>query len=148
VGILMVLFGCAMAYWVSKYMGFTKPLVTAMAVVSIAFAMIASGYSQTIFLLGMFSFFLMWNFIDILQLGNLSKIDNNGHYVALVPAFQAIGLALGPAISALVLDSNWRLADVMTLNSINVGISLTCLILAFSMLANSSKKQSLSPSLN
>ncbi len=148
VGILLVLLGCAIAYWVSKYMELTKPLVTAMAIVSIAFAMIASGYSQSVFLLGMFSFFLMWNFIDILQLGNLSKIDNNGHYVALVPAFQAIGLALGPAISAFVLDSSWTLADVMALNSVSVGVSLACLILAFSMLGQSRKKQTLSPSLN
>jgi len=106
----------------------------AMACVSLSFATICQDYGQLVFLLGMFGFFLLWNFIDILQLGNLSNIDENGRYVALVPAFQAIGLALGPAISALMLNNNWSLLDIMALNSLSVSLSLICLLSPYTLL--------------
>jgi hypothetical protein len=51
-------------------------------------------------------FFMVWNPIDIYQLGTLSNIDHSGRYVAMVPAFQGAANSLGPAGGAFLLEIN------------------------------------------
>ncbi|BFM18087.1 hypothetical protein R50073_42700 [Maricurvus nonylphenolicus] len=125
IGNFLALSGCVIAYWLSERVGQSKPLMLGLIAMALTFAFLSVELNAQIYLLGMLSFFLLWNFIDIFQLGTLSEIDHCGRRVALVPAFQAVGTALGPAASGWLLVRGWVLSDIMLIGSLSL-VMLLC----------------------
>jgi predicted MFS family arabinose efflux permease len=72
-----------------------------MAILTLAFEVSQLSYAGVLIV-----FFLVWNPIDIYQLGMLGNIDHSGRYVAMVPAFQGTANALGPVIGGLLLAND------------------------------------------
>ncbi len=133
IGNMLALLGCLAAYWLSERVGQAKPLLLGLLALGITFAVLSQEISALIYLVGMFVFFLLWNFIDIFQLGTLSQIGHSGRHVALVPAFQSIGTAIGPAGSATLLAEGWDLSGIMTLNSITTITAFLFFVVVFIM---------------
>jgi len=133
IGNLLALIGCMAAYWLSERVGQAKPLLVGLACLAITFSVLGQNINEAIYLISMFTFFLLWNFIDIFQLGTLSQIGHSGRHVALVPAFQSIGTAIGPALSGALLANGWSLSGIMMLDSITTLIAFILFILVFIM---------------
>ena len=131
IGNVLALIGCLIAYWLSERIGQAKPLMVALACLCVAFGLLSSNINLPIYLFGVFSFFLLWNFIDIFQLGTLSELDHSGSFAALAPAFQTLGIASGPALSAWLLSQNWQLSNLMMLNSASTLIAFITFLLVY-----------------
>lgn len=128
---MLALLGCIIAFWLSDRVGQARPLLVGLACMSFIFALLSADISAKIYLVGMLMFFLLWNFIDIFQLGTLSEIDHSGHYAALAPAFQSVGTALGPALSGWLLGSGWGLSDIMSLDSVTAFVAMLAFVWVF-----------------
>jgi len=94
---LFSLAGCYFAYRVSKVMGQSLPLVLTLLIISITIFCMAFMPSQAVYFAGLLIYQLLWNSIDIYQLGTLSNIDPTGRYVALVSGASGLGQMIGPA---------------------------------------------------
>jgi len=104
-GNFLSLLGCAAAYLLSRRFGVRVPLLVALAAMSLSLLMMASSLTPITYLVGLAVFFLLWNFVDIYQLGVLSALDPSTRAPALVPAAQGVGLTIGPALSGMWLVS-------------------------------------------
>ena len=133
-GNLLALTGCGIAYWLIERVGEAKPLLIAMLSMSISFALLSSDDSVNVYIFSVLFFFLLWNFIDVFQLSTLSHVGDSNYHVPLVPAFQSIAVASGPAISGFLLGSGWDLSNIMLLNSGILVMALLCLLLIFTSL--------------
>jgi predicted MFS family arabinose efflux permease len=94
---------CVAAGWLAGRLGQQRPLIVSLAIGAMAILTLAFEVSQLSYAGVLIVFFLVWNPIDIYQLGILGNIDHSGRYVAMVPAFQGSANALGPVIGGLML---------------------------------------------
>jgi len=75
--------------------------------------------------IGLLVFNIAWNFCMPFQLHALSKVDHSGRYVALLPAAQTLGAALGPLLGGtlyLTAGANGLLTELM------ICVLISCLI--------------------
>ncbi|MDA7585888.1 hypothetical protein N8739_11695, partial [Luminiphilus sp.] len=100
---ILSLLGCVLAGWFSSRIGQSRPLIASLACAALAIFSLSLGITTISFIAALCVFFLLWNAIDIYQLGTLSNIDQTGRFTAMVPAFQMTAAALGPAIGAWLL---------------------------------------------
>lgn len=112
---LLSLIGCIVAYQASKVQGQSLLLLIALGVIGAAMLWIGSHVVPVSFVAVLCIFQLLWNGVDIYQLGTLSTIDRSGRLPALVPAAQGLGQTLGPALSGLVVSLGYSYFGVMTL---------------------------------
>jgi hypothetical protein len=56
---------------------------------------------------------LLWNGVDIFQLGTLANIDHSGRYIALVGAAQGLGLTVGPSVAGFLVGRGFEYGAVM-----------------------------------
>ena len=70
-----------------------------------AVGLLANGINDTTLLISVFSFNLLWIFIDVYQMSTIANIDMAGKYAAMMPAAQGLGQIIGPILSASLLDS-------------------------------------------
>lgn len=100
---LLSLVGCGLALWVSVLIGQSRPLLIALLAIAIALITLGLHVDTLTYAISLSIIFLLWNFIDIFQLGTLSNIDHSGHSTAMVPAVQGIAMTAGPALATLLL---------------------------------------------
>ncbi len=139
-GNLFSLIGCGLAYWLSQRFGQARPLLIALAFVGAACVLLSGEVTPFIYVLGTYTYFLFWNLIDIYQLGSLSELDHSGRFAALVPAFQGVGLTLGPAGSAWLLDNGLNLSEIVLLDAATTAVAFICFLMAFSQVRRGESK--------
>jgi len=103
IGTLFSLIGCGLAYWLSRRVGLSKPLLLSLFCVSTCLLLFGANISTIFFIVSTAVIFLFWNAIDIYQLGTLANLDHTGRFCALTPASQGLGMAAGPAVAAYLL---------------------------------------------
>jgi predicted MFS family arabinose efflux permease len=112
---MLSLVGCLVAYQASKVRAQSVLLLWALGAVGASLLWIGAHVTATSFFGVLCIFQLLWNGIDIYQLGTLSTIDRSGGLPALVPAAQGLGQTLGPALSALTVSLGYGYTGVMAL---------------------------------
>ncbi len=112
---LLSLVGCVVAYQASRVKGQSVLLLAALGAISLSMLWIGSHVVALSFFLVLCIFQLLWNGVDIYQLGTLSNIDRSGRLPALVPAAQGLGQTIGPALSAFVVSRGHGYFGVMLL---------------------------------
>jgi len=126
VGVLLSGLGCFAAFWLSRRLGQSKPLLGALAALA-AVLLIDSGWQTPLmYVLTLATLQLCWNFIDIFQLGTLSAVDPSGRSAALVPAAQGAALALGPAAGAFVLSLGKGYPTVLAIAGVSATLAAAC----------------------
>jgi hypothetical protein len=73
---------------------------------SIIVGMLASGINDQKLLFSVFSFNLLWIFIDVYQMSTVANIDHSGKFAALMPGAQGLGQIVGPNLAASLLGMN------------------------------------------
>jgi predicted MFS family arabinose efflux permease len=100
---LLGLAGSVAAYWMSRLWGQHRPQLVCLALMIAAYGMWGLSLTPHTYVIGVFVFFQVWAIVAVYQLGTLSKIDQSGHYIALVPAAQGVGQSAGPSIAGFLL---------------------------------------------
>lgn len=95
--------GAMFASWLEARTGRRLPLLLGILGQSAGLMLLGGELSEPVFVLGVLAFNLFWSFVGPYQLGVLSGVDRSGKYAALLPGFQGLGFAVGPAIAAEVL---------------------------------------------
>jgi len=114
---LFTLLGCVVATWLSRRAGQSKPLLAALICMTGALSLLAMGINPLVFIIGNFAFNLMWLFVDIFQLGTISKLDPSGRYAALIPGAQGLAQTAAPTIAGYMLAQNAGYESVMILGA-------------------------------
>ena len=114
-GVLLSGVGCLLAFWLSRRVGQSRPLLVALIVLAVALLLNAVQPTPTMFIVTLAVVQLCWNFVDIFQLGTLAIVDPTGRAGALVPAAQGAALAVGPAAGAAMLTFGKGYAAVLVL---------------------------------
>lgn len=107
------LIGCVTAYWLSRRFGQSRPLLGALLIMAVALYLHTPGIDVIVYFIGLVAIFLLWNFIDIYQLGTIANIDHSGRYAALLPAGQGLSMAAGPATGGFLLGQGFGYEAVM-----------------------------------
>jgi len=118
IGTLFSLLGCTLAYWLSRRVGQSKPLLLSLICVSICLLLFGANISTIFFIVSTAVIFLFWNAIDIYQLGTLANLDHTGRFCALTPASQGLGMAAGPAVAAYLLGRGYGYSIVPYLGAL------------------------------
>jgi MFS family permease len=98
--------GCLFATLLRNRYGLARPLLATLAVMSIIVGMLASGINDQKLLFNLFSFNLLWLFIDVYQMSTVVNIDQTGKFFALMPGAQGLGQIVGPNLAASLLVMN------------------------------------------
>ncbi|MDG1163860.1 MAG: MFS transporter [Porticoccaceae bacterium] len=97
------LIGCAFATVLSNRFGLLRPLLVALFTMGLIVGLLANGITDTTLLISVFSFNLLWIFIDVYQMSTIANVDLAGKYAALMPAAQGLGQIIGPNLAASIL---------------------------------------------
>ena len=68
--------------------------------------MLAQGITNISILISVFSFNLLWIFIDVYQMSTIANFDKVGRYSSLMPGAQGLGQIIGPNVAASILGWN------------------------------------------
>jgi predicted MFS family arabinose efflux permease len=114
--------GASLVAWMGSRFGRAVPLIASVMVQLLCLWALAGRVSSPAYLLALGSLSLAWNVVNPLQLGILAAVDHGGRALALASTVIGVGLAIGPALGAAVLDgSNYvsvlRLAAALVLLS-------------------------------
>ncbi len=129
--------GCAFATLLSNRFGLIRPLLVALFTMACVVGLLANGIDDMSLLISVFSFNLLWIFIDVYQMSTIANIDIAGKYAAMMPAAQGLGQIIGPVISASLLDSEFGYSGVFLMCS---GAALLALGIYFYMFFTFRKK--------
>jgi predicted MFS family arabinose efflux permease len=119
------LLGAFLVIWLADRFGRRLPLWAS----AIGFAMICSGYARGfdwigfVLLTGCLSF--TWNFVLAYQMGIVASLDVDGHHAVLMPAAQAGGAMLGPALGGwLITSGNYNLLMLIAAMGVALGTAV------------------------
>jgi len=112
---LLSVLGCFVAYRVSRKRGQSKPLLAAPFLIAAILVWLGLNTVAFTFVAVLMIYQLLWNGVDIFQLGTISNIDHSGRYVALVPAAQGVGQTLGPSVAGYMVGLGFGYGAVMNL---------------------------------
>jgi len=123
IGVLLSAAGCLLAFWLSRRIGQSRPLLVALMTLSVTLLLHAALPRPGMFVIALAIQQLCWNFVDIFQLGTLAVIDPTGRAAALVPAAQGVSLAAGPAAAGALLATGSGYAAVLILGGIAAALA-------------------------
>lgn len=115
IGVLLSGAGCFLAFWLSRRVGQSRPLLVALGLLAVTLLLQAAIPRPSMYIITLGILQLSWNFVDIFQLGTLAVIDPTGRAGALVPAAQGAALAIGPTAGGTVLALGQGYAGVLVL---------------------------------
>ncbi len=95
--------GCLVATLLSDRFGLGRPLMVTLAMMSLMVGMLAFGITDTKLLMSVFSFNVLWIFIDVYQMSTVANVDLTGKFAALMPGAQGLGQIVGPNLAASLL---------------------------------------------
>ena len=97
------LVGCGVATIISNRFGLARPLLIALFAMATIVGMLAFGINDINILISMFSFNLLWIFVDVYQMSTVANVDHSGSFASLMPGAQGLGQIVGPNIAASIL---------------------------------------------
>lgn len=95
--------GALFASWLEARAGRRIPLLIGILGQSAGLLLLGGELSEPVFLASVLTFNFFWSFVGPYQLGALSSVDRSGEHAALLPGFQGVGFAAGPALAAEIL---------------------------------------------
>jgi predicted MFS family arabinose efflux permease len=111
------LVGCAVATVISNRFGLARPLLLALFAMAGVVGMLAFGINDMNILISMFSFNLLWIFVDVYQMSTVANVDHSGAFASLMPGAQGLGQIVGPNIAATQLASGMGYSAVFAMCS-------------------------------
>jgi predicted MFS family arabinose efflux permease len=111
------LVGCLVATLISNRFGLARPLMVALVGMASAVIMLAFGITDIKILLSIFSFNLLWIFIDVYQMSTVANVDHSGSFASLMPGAQGLGQIVGPNIAASLLGAGLGYGAVFTMGA-------------------------------
>jgi hypothetical protein len=63
----------------------------------------------------MFSFNLLWIFVDVYQMSTIANVDQTGAFASLMPGAQGLGQIVGPNIAASMLGAGMGFSRVFAM---------------------------------
>jgi len=118
------LVGCAVATVISNRFGLARPLLLALFAMSGVVGMLAFGINDVNILISMFSFNLLWIFVDVYQMSTVANVDHSGAFASLMPGAQGLGQIVGPNIAATQLGLGLGYSSVFIMCSIAAATGL------------------------
>jgi predicted MFS family arabinose efflux permease len=98
--------GCLFATLLSNRFGLGRPLLVTLVLMSVIVGMLANGITDTKLLVSVFTFNLLWIFIDVYQMSTVASVDATGKFAALMPGAQGLGQIVGPNLAASLLGED------------------------------------------
>jgi predicted MFS family arabinose efflux permease len=111
------LVGCAVATVISNRFGLARPLLVALFSMAMVVGMLAFGINDVNILISMFSFNLLWIFVDVYQMSTVANVDHSGAFASLMPGAQGLGQIVGPNLAATQLGAGLGYSSVFILCS-------------------------------
>ncbi|MFC1740825.1 MFS transporter, partial [Pseudomonadota bacterium] len=99
------LIGCAVATVISNRFGLARPLLIALFSMAMVVGMLSMGINDMNILISMFSFNLLWIFVDVYQMSTVANVDHSGAFASLMPGAQGLGQIVGPNLAASILGA-------------------------------------------
>jgi len=99
------LVGCAVATVISNRFGLARPLLIALFSMATVVGMLSFGITDVKILISMFSFNLLWIFVDVYQMSTVANVDRSGAFASLMPGAQGLGQIVGPNLAASILGA-------------------------------------------
>jgi len=99
------LVGCAVATVISNRFGLARPLLIALFSMATVVGMLSFGITDVKILISMFSFNLLWIFVDVYQMSTVANVDRTGAFASLMPGAQGLGQIVGPNLAASILGA-------------------------------------------
>ena len=109
------LVGCAVATVISNRFGLARPLLLALFSMAMIVGMLSFGINDINILISMFSFNLLWIFVDVYQMSTVANVDHSGAFASLMPGAQGLGQIVGPNISASLLGAGMGYSSVFVM---------------------------------
>jgi predicted MFS family arabinose efflux permease len=106
------LLGCAVATVISNRIGLARPLLVALFGMATVVGMLAFGIDDINIMISMFSFNLLWIFVDVYQMSTVANVDHSGAFASLMPGAQGLGQIVGPNIAATQLGAGLGYSSV------------------------------------
>ena len=120
------LLGCLFATLLSNRFGLLRPLLVTLICQASIVGMLAQGITDASILVSVFSFNLLWIFIDVYQMSTIANFDKVGRYSSLMPGAQGLGQIIGPNMAASILGLGLGYSAVFIMCAI---ASLTALMI-------------------
>ena len=79
--------------------------------------MLSFGINDINILVSMFSFNLLWIFVDVYQMATVANVDRSGSFASLMPGAQGLGQIVGPNIAASMLGAGMGYGKVFMMCS-------------------------------
>jgi hypothetical protein len=112
---LFSLVGCAVATVISNRFGLARPLLIALFSMAVIVGMLSFGITDSKILISMFSFNLLWIFVDVYQMSTIANVDQTGAFASLMPGAQGLGQIVGPNIAASMLGAGMGFSRVFAM---------------------------------
>lgn len=112
---LLSVLGCLVAYRIAMKQGQSRPLLVAPLLIALILVWLGQHTVAATYVAVLILYQLMWNGVDIFQLGTLSNIDHSGRFIALVPAAQGLGQTIGPSLAGYMVGRGFGYDAVMNL---------------------------------
>ena len=112
IGSFFSIVGCLFATLLSNRFGLARPLFVALAIMAVVVGMLAFGIGNRNILVSVFSFNLLWIFIDVYQMSTVAKVDRSGSFASLMPGAQGLGQIVGPNLAASILGAGMGYSSV------------------------------------
>jgi len=109
---LFSLVGCAVATVISNRFGLARPLLIALFSMAMVVGMLSFGINDMNILISMFSFNLLWIFVDVYQMATVANVDRAGSFASLMPGAQGLGQIVGPNMAASILGAGFGYSKV------------------------------------
>ncbi len=123
--ILVSVIGSLAAAWMSDRYGRIGPIVIGLALTVGAVGLLLLEVSPLSFMVSIFVFNLMYNFVIPFQSGWVANLDLDGRNTALLPAVQGAGLSLGPILVGYVVAGSSYTPVIF----LSVGLLLASIVL-------------------
>jgi len=111
-GSLASIVGCALATVISDRWGLARPLLAALAAMTMIVGVLYGGIDMPRFILSVLSFNLLWIFVDVYQMAFVANADHSGRFASLIPCAQGLGQIIGPSLAASMLEQGFAYGDV------------------------------------
>jgi predicted MFS family arabinose efflux permease len=98
--------GAFSAFWLAGRKGRLMPMIVAMVGEIICLLFLFGGFTTAIFFAVVIMYSVFWNFWVPYQMSVVAVTDVSGRLIALITFFQAVGIAVGPALVGPLLTGN------------------------------------------
>ena len=132
--------GCLFATLLSDRFGLGRPLMITLIMMSLIVGMLAFGITDTKLLVSVFTFNLLWIFIDVYQMSTVASVDRSGRFAALMPGAQGLGQIIGPNLAASLLGAELGYFAVFLMCSLAAVLGMLIYVVLYFALSRSEQQ--------